>query len=63
MSSRFRKAYRQLTEQEKVLTTNIKVLAELLEEQFDVSPKGREISLAYTKLEESVMWAVKAITG
>ncbi len=59
----FRKAYRQLTDGEKILMDALK------DQAFDVykiiksTPAGREQALALTNLEQSVMWAVKAITG
>jgi len=34
----------------------------LFHEHLDAIGTGREISLAKTKMEEAVMWAVKAIT-
>jgi uncharacterized metal-binding protein len=62
----FRKAYRELTDQEKKVLETIKDKAfELYSIIADVTfvPKNRESSLALTHLEQSVMWAVEAITG
>ncbi len=65
--SLFRKEYRELNDEEKGLMTAIKTKAEELEELLLRTADGRyinrETSLAATKLEESVMWAVKGITG
>lgn len=65
MSDTFRKEYRPLTDSEKESMEKIKIKAEELETLFDEvnNPNiGREIALAKTKLEESIMWAVKGIT-
>jgi hypothetical protein len=72
--SRFRPKYRALTEEEKALHDAIKTKAEELEALFhqvagfDDPPhsdatKLRYRSLSLTSLEESVMWAIKALTG
>lgn len=61
--STFRHAYRPLTAVEKQLVESIKDKAEELELLFELALQGREIALARTKLEETVMWAVKGITG
>ena len=63
MSDVFRKAYRQLSTEELAILGRIKATAEALYDQFELISAGRETSLAKTKLEESVMWAVKAVTG
>jgi hypothetical protein len=66
MSNTFRKTYRELTEAEKAVIEEIKETAERLEEMYIASRENgknpRHIALALTALEESVMWAVKAIT-
>lgn len=66
----FRKAYRQLSDGEKAAMDKLKDQAWALLQTIDAQPvepglsvKGRALSIAKTKLEESVMWAVKAITG
>lgn len=60
----FRGTYRQLTEQERESLRDVKRYAEVLAERIEKSvPLGRERAIAYTKLEEAVMWAVKGITG
>ena len=75
MSDVFHAKYRELSDEEKSLMENIKVkAAELYDlmdsvirsEDTDTSEgpavNGREVALAKTKLEESVMWAVKGLT-
>ena len=65
MSDTFHRKYRELNEGEKTLMENIKVNAEELEKSFALitTPEsGREKTLANTKLEESIMWAVKGLT-
>lgn len=59
----FRKEYRPLTSQEKAQMEEVKNRAEGLYEVLTNIGTSRELSLAKTKLEELVMWAVKHITG
>lgn len=59
----FRPVYRQLTDDEKKLSDDIKDRAEELHQLILKAPKSRHQSLAVTKLEESVMWAIKGITA
>lgn len=62
----FRKAYRELTDEEKAQLESLKTAAETLYDLFEVkseAPQPREIALAKTNLEQAVMWAVKAITA
>lgn len=59
----FRKQYLALTENEKFMVDRIKNKAHDLYVAIDNIGTSRETSLAKTKLEESVMWATKAITG
>ena len=61
--SRFRPTYRALTEEEKRLHDEIKDCAQKLELVIDRLPKSREQSLAMTKLEEAIMWAIKGLTA
>lgn len=61
--SRFRPAYRALTPEEKQLHDDIKQKAVELEELFEQVGKGRYQSLAFTSLEESVMWIIKELTA
>lgn len=61
----FRKEYTPLTDAQKEMVLKIKQKADELEALFDEvnTPNiGREIALAKTKLEESIMWAVKGVT-
>lgn len=58
-----RQAYRQLTDAEKNNMASIKAMGNSLHSFIDSLGNSREISLAKTKVEEAVMWAVKGITG
>ena len=59
-----RHQYRVLTSDEKSVMVAIKDLgAEFLALIDERTPKGREASIAKTKIEEAVMWAVKGLTG
>jgi hypothetical protein len=68
MSNTFRKTYRPLTAVEAGLVADIKTMAEKLDALYQSAgtllnmPDYRALSIAQTKLEESVMWAVKGIT-
>ena len=55
--------YRVLSDDEKTQMQEIKDLGLELHDALDGIGSSREISLAKTKVEESVMWAVKHITG
>lgn len=59
----FRGVYRELSESEKETVATIKRIAAELYVHIDGMNDGREKSVAKTKLEEAVMWAVKGITG
>lgn len=61
--SRFRPKYRALDPEEKQLHDEIKEQAVKLEELFAKVPAGRYASLAFTSLEESVMWIIKQLTA
>lgn len=61
--SRFSPRYRKLTPQELAIHDEIKGLAAKLEFAITKAPKSRERSLAITKLEECVMWAIKGLTS
>lgn len=63
MTTPFRSQYRELTDEEKNLVGEIKSKAEWLFQAIEKTKPNREASLAKTKLEETVMWAVKGITG
>lgn len=58
MSDTFRKQYHTSVEQD-FLIRDIKNAAEDLLDEIERIPSSRETSLAKTKLEEAVMWAVK----
>lgn len=59
-----RHQYRVLTDEEKLTMTMLKDAgAEFLILIDERVPAGREASLAKTKVEEAVMWAVKGLTG
>lgn len=68
MTDTFRKEYKTLSEETKDHITLIKTKADELLHEFnmtqvlELNPDMRMIALAKTKLEESVMWAIKAIT-
>lgn len=58
-----RHEYRTLTEAEKATMKTIKDLGEEFAKVLvTCTPSGRERSLAITKIEEAVMWAVKGLT-
>ena len=58
----FRKAYRKLTDEETATLEALKDQASALYDTMQKHP-SRPMSLAVTKLEESIMWAVKGITA
>lgn len=62
MSNVFRAEYKQLSDEQKAQMADIKEKAAVLLESFGEA-KSREMSLAITKLEEAVMWAVKGVTA
>lgn len=55
--------YRVLTEAEKARMVEIKDLGAAFLALIDDTGTGREYSLAKTKVEEAVMWAVKGLTS
>ncbi len=57
-----RENYRQLTDTERLYVTDIKTLGANFYDVCNVIGASRELSLAKTKIEEAVMWAVKHIT-
>ena len=61
--SKFRPQYRQLTDTEKQLHDDIKEKAGELDDLFEKLRPGRCTSIAGTKLEESIMWAIKGLTS
>ncbi|CAB5224444.1 hypothetical protein UFOVP735_80 [uncultured Caudovirales phage] len=62
-TSRFRPRYRALTDEEKALHDTLKGKAEELEKLFEQVKDGRYKSLAFTSLEQSIMWIVKELTS
>ena len=58
-----RHEYRTLSDDEKVQMKRIKDIGLELITAIDEQGQSRELSLAKTKAEESVMWAVKHITS
>jgi hypothetical protein len=58
-----RHAYRVLTDDEKAAMQKIKDDGLALHELFASLGNSRELSVAKTKIEEAVMWAVKHITA
>ncbi|TWD58142.1 hypothetical protein FB480_101897 [Agrobacterium vitis] len=58
-----RHQYRVLSEQEKELMSDIKSRGEELLNLISSCGNSRELSIARTKTEEAVMWAVKHITA
>ena len=59
-----RHQYRVLSEAEKSAMIRLKDLGLMFMRQIDdCVPKGREASIAKTKIEEAVMWAVKGLTS
>lgn len=57
-----RHEYRVLTDEEKAQMQRVKDLGRQLHEFLDSLGDSRELSLAKTRLEEAVMWAVKHLT-
>jgi hypothetical protein len=60
MSDTFRKEYRSLSPENASRIQSIKLQADHIEVAMS-KVKSREMSLAITNLEQSIMWAVKAI--
>jgi hypothetical protein len=59
-----RHEYRVLTEPEKIVMKQIKDLGLTFLRTIDLGvPKGCEASLAKTKVQEAVMWAIKGLTS
>ena len=57
-----RHEYRVLSEEEKAQMKSVKDLGEEFARTCNQLGRSRELSLAITKIEEAVMWAVKFIT-
>lgn len=63
INNTMRHQYRVLTDDEKAKMLRIKDVGLSLHDAIGALGSSRELSLAKTKSEEAVMWAVKAITG
>lgn len=63
VNNTMRHTYKILTGEEKAKMTSIKDKGAALLEEISRLGEGREISIAKTKVEEAVMWAVKALTA
>jgi hypothetical protein len=61
MPSVFRKDQRILNEEERTLVNHIKEMAQDLHDVIDMLPKSRASDIAKDRLEECVMWTMKAI--
>lgn len=62
VNNTMRHAYRVLSDAEKANMLAIKDMGLVFHNMVDGMGSSREISLAKTKIEEAVMWAVKSIT-
>jgi hypothetical protein len=58
----FRKNFVNLSDEDKERILAIKYMADTLYSAFNVIGPNREVSIARTKLEESIMWAIKGLT-
>jgi len=63
MNDNARISYRTITEFEQAQVLEIKSKGQALIDVMNTVKPGREMSLAKTKTEEAIMWAVKGITG
>jgi len=61
--SRFRPRYRALSDEEKALHDALKEKAYELEVLFNQVKDGRYKALAFTSLEQAIMWIVKELTA
>lgn len=62
MTTVFRKEQRRLNAEEREMVNHIKQLAEDLHDVVDMLPASRARDMARIKLEECVMWTVKAVS-
>lgn len=62
VNNTMRHAYRVLSDSEKALMQEVKDIGLKLHDVIDRIGQNREVSLAKTKIEEAVMWAVKGLT-
>jgi hypothetical protein len=58
-----RHTYRKLTDDEKQAVSDIKNMGEVFLGNCDELGSSRELSIAKTKIEEAVFWAVKHVTA
>jgi hypothetical protein len=63
VNNTMRHAYRVLTDEEKAAMQKVKDDGLAFHELVDSLGSSRELSLAKTKIEEAVMWAVKHLTA
>jgi len=67
VNNTMRHQYKVLNDTEKAQMTRLKDMGLIFHEYLDgvelAEGRSREISLAKTKIEEAVMWAVKHVTG
>ena len=63
INNTMRHAYRVLSEEEKAAMSEIKDMGLAFHDRIGALGSSREVSLAKTKVEEAVMWAVKQITA
>lgn len=63
VNNTMRHQYRVLSDDEKASMLSIKDMGLSLHDMISRLGPGREVSIAKTKVEEAVMWAIKAITG
>ena len=63
INNTMRHQYKVLSDAEKVQMVTIKDMGLQFHEYCQSLGKSRELSLAQTKIEEAVMWAVKHVTG
>lgn len=61
--NQMRSTYRQLSDAEKANMQSVKDMGLKFHDFIATLGNSRELSLAKTKVEEAVMWAVKGITG
>lgn len=62
VNNTFRSKYRVLNDEEKALMDEVKDAATVLESFIEKIGPMRETSIAKTKLEEAIMWAIKGLT-
>jgi len=62
MSTTFKKDQRKLSQQEQEFVNDIKGIAEELHDRIDMLSPSRERDIAKIKLEECVMWTIKAVS-